>query len=188
MNASACRTSACGSSRTRKPGSMPAASGCALRSRRQKPWIVETQAPSSSSARSGRPRSISRARILPRSSPAARSVYVITSSESTSSPSSTTALTNRSTRTAVFPVPAPAATNTVPRASIAARCWAFGAGRLTAVPFGTCARGRTSGGRSLHAGRGGHRRRGSARRARPQSSAQSRRRRRTRPTPGSPAS
>ena len=62
-----------------------------------------------------------------RSSPAARSVYVITSSDSTSSPSSTTAVTNRSTSTAVLPVPAPAATKTVPRASIAACCCAFGA-------------------------------------------------------------
>ena len=54
VNASAWSTSACGSSSTRKPGSIPAARGYVPSSRRQKPWIVETQAPSSSSARSGR--------------------------------------------------------------------------------------------------------------------------------------
>ena len=68
-----------------------------------------------------------------RSSPAARSVKVMTRSESTSSPSSRTARANRSTRTVVLPVPAPAETNVVPRASIAARCWAFGVA-LTARP------------------------------------------------------
>src|SRR6266550_597705 len=49
----------------------------------------------------------------------------MTSSESTSSPSSQTARTNRSTRTDVLPVPAPAETNTSPRASTAASCSAL---------------------------------------------------------------
>src|SRR5918994_604627 len=46
--------------------------------------------------------------------------------ESTSIPSSQTARTKRSTSTAVFPVPAPAETNTRPFASIAACCSGFG--------------------------------------------------------------
>jgi hypothetical protein len=84
--------------------------------------MVEIQAPSSERARSCRPNSCNRARIRPRSSPAARSVYVITSIDSTSMPRSQTASTKRSTRTVVFPVPAPAETNTWPRAAIAAAC------------------------------------------------------------------
>ena len=55
-----------------EPGSTPAASGWAASSRLQKPWIVDTQAPSISSAARGRPRSSRRSRILSRSSPAAR--------------------------------------------------------------------------------------------------------------------
>src|SRR5688572_19127046 len=58
--------------------------------------------------------------MRPRSSPAARSVYVITSSDSTSMPSSQTARTKRSTSTVVLPVPAPAETKTWPRAAVAA--------------------------------------------------------------------
>src|SRR4051794_4159392 len=52
----------------------------------------------------------------------------MTSTDSTSSPSSHTARTNRSTSTVVFPVPAPAETNTSPRASTAARCSGFNGG------------------------------------------------------------
>ncbi len=101
-------TRACASSSTRKRGSMPAANGYACSSRWQKPWIVEIQAPSSSRARSARP-----ARRGGRGSASAARrrrarVYVITRIESTSSPRSQTARTNRSTSTAVFPVPAPA--------------------------------------------------------------------------------
>ena len=57
----------------------------------------------------------------------------MTSSESTSRPRSQTALTKRSTRTVVFPVPAPAETKTTPGASMAAACSGFGRvhGRLT---------------------------------------------------------
>src|SRR5260370_505987 len=84
--------------------------------------MVEIQAPSSSRARSLRPRSANAARMRVRSSPAARRVYVITRIESTSSPRSQTARTKRSTMTAVLPVPAPAETNTSPVASTAARC------------------------------------------------------------------
>ena len=142
LNASPWSTPACGSVRTRKRGSIPASSGYAPSTRRQKPWIVEIHAPSSSRARSGRSSSSSRRRILERSSPAAFSVYVITRSESTSTPSSITARVNRSTRTVVFPVPAPAATNTRPRASIASSCCAFGV-LLTPGPSDTSARDRT---------------------------------------------
>ena len=53
------------SSSSRKRGSSPAANGYARSSRLQKPWIVEIQAPSSSRARSCRPRSAS-ARADPR--------------------------------------------------------------------------------------------------------------------------
>ena len=48
---------------SRKRGSSPAANGCAFSSRRQKPWMVEIQAPSSERARSCRPSSRRRARI-----------------------------------------------------------------------------------------------------------------------------
>src|SRR5918999_1409457 len=75
--------------------------------------MVEIQAPSSSRARSSRPSSRRRARMRPRSSPAARSVYVITSSESTGRPRSQTARAKRSTSTIVFPVPAPDETSCV---------------------------------------------------------------------------
>src|SRR6266446_7610241 len=87
--------------------------------------MVEIQAPSSSRARSLRPRSANAARIRVRSSPAARRVYVMTRMESTSSPRSQTARTKRSTSTAVLPVPAPADTKTSPVASTAARCCSF---------------------------------------------------------------
>ena len=60
--------------------------------------------------------------MRPRNSLAARSVYVITSIESMSSPRSQTASANRSTSTVVLPVPAPAETKTWPRAAIAAAC------------------------------------------------------------------
>ena len=49
-----------------------------------------------------------------RSSPAARSVYVMTRIESTSSPRSQTERQKRSTMTVVLPVPAPAETKTTP--------------------------------------------------------------------------
>ena len=131
-NASARSTPAWLSSSTRKRGSIPAAVACARSSRRQKPWMVEIQAPSSSRASCGRPASTSRVRIRDRSSPAERSVNVITRIESTSMPAST-ARTKRSTRTRVLPVPAPAETKTVPSASIAA-CWSgFGALVFTIV-------------------------------------------------------
>src|SRR5439155_21764400 len=87
--------------------------------------MVEIHAPSSSRARSGRPRSTRPARILLRSSPAAFSVYVITRIDSTSIPSSHTARAKRSTSTFVLPVPAPAETNTSPRASTALCCSEF---------------------------------------------------------------
>src|ERR671922_2284936 len=51
----------------------------------------------------------------------------MTRRESTSKPRSQTALTKRSTRTVVFPVPAPAETKTAPPASIAAACSGLGA-------------------------------------------------------------
>src|ERR671935_739703 len=124
-NASTRRTAAWLSSSSRKRGSSPAAKGCAFRSRLQKPWIVEIHAPSSSRARSRRPRATSAARMRDRSSPAALRVYVITRIESTSSPSSQTARTKRSTRTDVLPVPAPAETKTSPPASTAASCSGF---------------------------------------------------------------
>ena len=87
-NASPASTRDWFSSSTRKFGSTPASNGCAFSSRWQKPWMVEIQAPSSSRARSWRPSSPSRRRIRPRSSPAARSVYVIASTESIGSPRS----------------------------------------------------------------------------------------------------
>ncbi len=113
------------SSSSRKRGSIPASNG-ELRSRRaQKPWMVEIQAPSSSRASSGRPRSTSAARMRLRSSAAALRVYVITRIDATSMPSSTTWRTNRSTSTVVLPVPAPAETKTRPRVAIARCCSAF---------------------------------------------------------------
>src|SRR5579884_3375321 len=57
----------------------------------------------------------------------------MTSTDSTSSPSSHTARTNRSTSTVVFPVPAPADTKTSPLASAAARCCGFTSGPLHAA-------------------------------------------------------
>src|SRR5581483_798547 len=124
-NDSATSTGAWSSASSRKRGSMPTANGCARRSRAQKPWIVETQAPSSRRARSGRPRARSAARIRARSSPAALRVYVMTSTDSTSRPCSHTAPTNRSTSTVVLPVPAPAETKTSPFARTAACCSGF---------------------------------------------------------------
>ena len=126
-NASPASTRDWFSSSTRKRGSMPASKGWAFSRRWQKPWIVEIQAPSSSLARSCLPSSASRCRIRPRSSPAARSVYVIASTESMGRPRSQTARTKRSTSTVVLPVPAPAETKTSPPASIAASCSSFGA-------------------------------------------------------------
>ena len=111
-NASPRSTAAPASSSSRNRGSSPTPNGYAFRRRLQKPWIVEIQAPSSSRARSWRPRSRSAARIRLRSSPAALRVYVMTRIDSTSSPRSHTARTYRSTRTDVFPVPAPAETKT----------------------------------------------------------------------------
>src|ERR1051325_5182617 len=93
--------------------------------------MVEIHAASSSRARSWRPSSCSRFRIRPRSSPAARSVYVMTRIESTSSPRSQTARQKRSTMTVVLPVPAPAETNTTPGSSIARSCSVFGAASTT---------------------------------------------------------
>src|SRR6266446_3466638 len=104
---------------------MPTANGCVRRRREQKPWIVEIHAPSSLRARSARPRPWSAARMRARSSPAAFRVYVITSTDSTSSPCSQTARTKRSTSTLVLPVPAPAETKTSPFASTAACCCSF---------------------------------------------------------------
>ena len=92
-NASPRSTAAPASSSSRKRGSRPTANGCAFSSRLQKPWIVEIHAPSSSRARSWRPRSTSAARILERSSPAALRVYVMTRIESMSRPRSQTART-----------------------------------------------------------------------------------------------
>ena len=137
------RRPARGSAGRDRPGN-----GCARKSREQKPWIVEIHAPSSRRARSWRPRACSAARIRARSSPAALRVYVITSSDSTSSPCSQTARTNRSTRTVVLPVPAPAETNTSPVASTAARCSAF-----TTARSGTSSRGRTRPGTRRPSGR-----------------------------------
>ena len=65
-------------------------------------------------------------RIRVRSSPAARSVYVMTRTLSMPSPRSQTAFTNRSTSSVVLPVPAPAETKTTPGSSIAATCWSEG--------------------------------------------------------------
>src|SRR5579864_1331975 len=124
-NASLRSTAPCASSSSRKRGSRPAANGYAFRRRMQNPWMVEIHAPSSSRARSWRPRAVSSARMRVRSSPAARRVYVMTRIESTSRPWSHTARANRSTSTAVFPVPAPAETKTSPVASTAAICCSF---------------------------------------------------------------
>src|SRR5690348_11636829 len=88
--------------------------------------MVEIHAASSSRARSWRPSSCRRFRIRPRSSPAARSVYVMTRIESTSSPRSQTARQKRSTMTVVLPVPAPAETKTTPGSSIARSCSTLG--------------------------------------------------------------
>src|ERR1043166_6105371 len=88
--------------------------------------MVEIHAASSSRARSWRPSSCSRFRIRPRSSPAARSVYVMTRIESTASPRSQTARQKRSTMTVVLPVPAPAETKTTPGSSIARSCSTLG--------------------------------------------------------------
>ena len=63
--------------------------------------------------------------------PAARSVYVITRIESTSSPRSQTARQKRSTMTVVLPVPAPAETKTTPGSSIARVCSRFGTCSMT---------------------------------------------------------
>ena len=65
---------------------MPGRVACARSSRRQKPWMVEIQAPSSSRASSWCPASTSRVRMRDRSSPAERSVNVITRIDSTSTP------------------------------------------------------------------------------------------------------
>src|SRR5215218_11216811 len=54
--------------------------------------------------------------------------------ESTSTPSSQTPRTNRSTRTAVLPVPAPAETKTRPFASIASSCSGFGVQLTNTAP------------------------------------------------------
>src|SRR5947209_7425825 len=124
-NASLRSTAPCASSSSRKRGSSPAANGYAFSSRRQNPWMVEIHAPSSSRARSWRPRFTSSARMRVRSSPAARRVYVMTRIESTSRPWSHTARAKRSTSTAVLPVPAPAETKTSPVASTAASCCSF---------------------------------------------------------------
>src|SRR5438132_9911457 len=59
----------------------------------------------------------------------------MTSTDSTSRPSSQTARTNRSTRTVVLPVPAPAETKTSPRASTAARCSALSAAVVMSCPL-----------------------------------------------------
>ena len=80
-------------------------------SRAQKPWIVEIEAPSAERASSRRPSSRKRARTRSLISAAALSVKVIASIPSTGTPSSTTALTKRSTSTVVLPVPAPARTS-----------------------------------------------------------------------------
>src|SRR5690242_683461 len=93
--------------------------------------MVEIHAASSSRARSWRPSSCRRFRIRPRSSPAARSVYVMTRIESTSSPRSQTARQKRSTMTVVLPVPAPAETKTTPGSSIARSCSVFGPASTT---------------------------------------------------------
>ncbi len=90
-NASPRSTAAWSSASSWKRGSRPTGNGCARSRREQKPWIVEIHAPSSRRARSCRPRAWSAARIRARSSPAALRVYVITSSDSTSSPCSQTA-------------------------------------------------------------------------------------------------
>src|SRR5436305_7952851 len=124
-NASLRSTAPCASSSSRKRGSSPAANGYAFSRRRQNPWMVEIHAPSSSRARSWRPRLTSSARMRVRSSPAARRVYVMTRIESTSRPWSHTARAKRSTSTAVLPVPAPAETKTSPVASTAASCCSF---------------------------------------------------------------
>ena len=168
-NASPASTRDWFSSSTRKRGSMPASNGCAFSRRWQKPWIVEIQAPSSSRARSWRPSSASRRRIRPRSSPAARSVYVIASTESMGRPRSQTARTKRSTSTVVLPVPAPAETKTRPPASIAASCSSFGvpvsSTTVMTAPPGTSTTGRTtSGTESRPSGRAAPRPSGCARR------------------------
>ena len=110
----------------------PPPNGLRLRQRgaeavdRRDPGAVESR------ARSCRPSSRAARGSGQRSSPAARSVYVITRTESTSRPASQTARTKRSTSTVVLPVPAPAETKTSPRASIAACCSGFGADRSCA--------------------------------------------------------
>ena len=70
-NASPRSTAAWSSASSWKRGSRPTGNGCARRSREQKPWIVEIQAPSSRRARSWRPRACSAALMRARSSPAA---------------------------------------------------------------------------------------------------------------------
>src|SRR5207237_759428 len=72
----------------------------------QKPWIVETKAPSVARAASRSPSSRKRARRRSRSSPAALSVKVMARIRAGSMPSSRTARTKRSTSTDVLPLPA----------------------------------------------------------------------------------
>ena len=105
-----------------KRGSSPAASGRARSTRAQNPWIVPIQAASASRAASTSPSAVNRRRTRSRSSPAAFSVKVSARIDPTATPSSSTASTNRSTITAVFPEPALATSNADPaRSAIAAR-------------------------------------------------------------------
>ena len=110
-------------SRTRKSGSSPAGSGCERSNRPQKAWNVPTDAASVSRAAPRSPSSSRRARTRSRSSPAARSVNVIASTDAGFTPSSHTAATKRSTRTEVLPLPAAAESRIgSPRRATASRC------------------------------------------------------------------